>query len=239
MLKIKNLSVDFEEHPLLEDINLEVKKGETHAIIGEKNSGKSELAFVIMGVPNLEIKSGGIQYKKKIINNLPIEKRCNRGMYITFQVPPLIEGISNFDVMLNAIKFKNPEKNQKDIEQEYKELCTKLDLPDDHGKKNLNNELIPIFEQKKNILLNMIMLDPEFILVDEIDENLDDDEVKFVGEYIKKFLENPDKSAIIITQNKELLEILNPDCTHVMVKGTLQNQPTTEIYKRIVNDGNP
>lgn len=237
MLKIKNLTVILEDLRLLDDISLEVNAGELHAIIGPEKSGKSSLVHSILGNPNMSIKSGTLKFKKKSIIEKSIEERNNSGIFVSFQYPPNIDGISNFDLIKAILKSKKDKRTPNELELEYKSLCKKLGLSSNHGYKVVNHAIMSDTECKKNEILQMFLLDPEFVVFDEIDTDIESDELELFGNCIKEFLSDKSKAAIIITHNRELLDILNPTHVHIMVDGEIREHGSTELYKRILEDG--
>jgi Fe-S cluster assembly ATP-binding protein len=236
MLKIKELTVIFGDQILLENINLEVNKGEIHAIMGPANSGKSSLAHSILGNPNFTFKTGSITYGNHTILNNSIEKRNLNGIFVSFQMPPEIDGVSNFELTTAMLGAHKNEKTPNEFEKEYKNLCKKLGLSSDHGHKLINNITMTLAECKKNEILQMAFLNPKLIILDEIDEDLEKEEIEFLARYIKDFLSNKSKAAIIITRSQEFLDILEPTHVHIMVDGAIREHGTTELYKRIVED---
>ena len=239
MLKLKNLTISIGDHVILEDINLEVNPGEIHAVMGPKYSGKTDLAFSITGNPNFEIKEGSITYKKKSLTNKSIDQRNHLGIYTSFQHLPSINGVSNFELLLTALSYRNDGITLTEIESHYKELCKHLGLSSDHKNKAINDESMTLSECRKTELLHMTFLNPDLSIIDEIDEGVEDEELILVGNYLKEFHNDKEKSAIIITNNKDFLDILEPHYVHVMFEGRIQQSGTTELYKRIIKDGYP
>jgi Fe-S cluster assembly ATP-binding protein len=237
MLEIKNLTVKLGDEQILENINLQVKQGEIHAVMGPQFSSKSNLALSILGNPNFTFQEGSIFYKKKNISDQTIDKRSQLGMYVSFQNPPPISGISNFELITNAVSFHNKRKSSEKLVKEYKELCKKFGLPESHGDKIVNADLMAPDEAKKNELMQMTLINPDFIVLDEIDESVSAEQLTIIAEHIKNFLSGGKKAAIIITHSRTLLDILQPTHVHVMVKGSIVEQGLSDLYKRIVEDG--
>lgn len=237
MLKIKNLTAVLETLELLDNISLEVNEGELHTIIGPEKSGKSSLVHVILGNPTMSIKSGTLKYKKKSIIEKSIEDRSNAGIFVSFQYPPNIDGITNFDLVKSILKSKKDKRTPNELESQYKELCKKLSLSSDHGYKVVNHAIMSDTECRKNEMLHMLILDPEFIVLDEIDTGIEKDELELFASCIKEFLSDKTKAAIIVTHSRELLDALNPTHVHVMVDGEIREHGSTELYKRILEDG--
>ena len=237
MLTITNLNAVIQDTDLLEDINLIVNVGEIHAIMGPLHSGKTSLVHAIMGVPSILYTDGTINFKKKVINDKSIYARSIMGLFTSFQDPPLIDAVTNFELIQTILKAHKDKRTLSEIEKIYKELCTDLGLSSNHGHKLVSSESLTVTERKKNELLHMWLLDPDFIVLDEIDEGVEADEIECIANNINSFLLKKGKAAIIVTHNKKLLDILNPDFVHVMVDGSICESGSTDLYKRIVEDG--
>lgn len=237
MLKIKNLTAVFDDLQLLDDINLEINEGELHTIIGPEKSGKSSLAHTIMGNPKISIKDGSLTYRKKSILEKTIDARSSAGIFVSSQYPPSIDGISNFELVKSILKNRKDTRTPNDLEKEYKELCKKLGLSSNHGHKVVNHGIMSDTECKKNELLHMFLINPEFVVFDEIDTGIESDEFELFATCIKEFLSDKTKSAIVITHSRELLDALQPTNVHIMVAGEIRESGPTELYKRILEDG--
>jgi len=237
MLKIKKLTAVIDEENILDEITLEVNKGEIHAIIGPEGAGKTFLSHIILGNPNLTVKSGSLTFNKKSILEKSIEERNLLGIFSSFQYPPAMTGISNFAFLEHALTARKDKRTLNEVALEYKLLCKKLGLSSDHGKKDVNHMIMTPAECKKNELIHMLMLNPSLIVLDEIDAEVEEDEVELIGAVIKEFLSDGSKAAIIITRRHEILDILTPTRVHVMVAGEIKVSGPTELYKRIVTDG--
>lgn len=237
MLKIKNLKVSLGEIVILENINLNIKEGEIHALMGPKHSGKSDLAHVVIGDPSFNIDEGTISFKNKSLISKGINKISLLGIYVSFQHPPFISGLTNFDLVTASLSCRNDKRTLNDIEKQYRELCSKLGLSSDHKNKFVNDDSMSSLDHKKNELIQMFFLDPSFIIIDEFDKDTDDEEITLIGSFLKEYLRNNDKSAIIITQDHRLLDILNPNYVHILVNGLICESGNTNLYKRIIKDG--
>lgn len=237
MLKIKKLTAVIDEEHILDDINLEVNKGEIHAIIGPANAGKTFLSHVILGNPNLIIKNGTITFNKKSILEKSINERSLLGIFSSFQFPPVMEGISNFEFLKYVFKSRKDKRTLNEFEFEYKQLCKKLGLSSDHGKKTVNHEIMTAAECKKNEILHMLLLDPDLIVLDEIDEGVEPEELEIIAAAINEVAATNKKGIVIMTRSHELLDSVTPTHVHVMVNGGIVATGPTELYKRIIHDG--
>lgn len=237
MLRIKKLTVIINDDNLLDSIDLNVKKGEVHALIGPPNSGKTSVSRLILGDPLLTFKDGSITFKRKSIAEASISDRSRLGIFTSFQYPPVIDGLSNFKLMMETLKERGDTRTRNDVVSQYKEFCKTLGLSSNHGHKSVNEEDMSLSECKKNEVLQMFMLDPEFVVLDEIDVDVEIDELEPLAVQIKNFLSRKDKASIVITNNRVLLDILQPTHVHVIVGGVIRASGSTELYKRIIDDG--
>jgi Fe-S cluster assembly ATP-binding protein len=237
MLKLKNVSVNLDTTEVLKNINLTVNPGEIHAIMGPKRSGKSTLAHIIQGNPFITIADGTIQYKGKTINKLPAHKRSQQGIFTSFQYPPDIEGMTNLD-MVRTI-FENSSKKQltSELEVAYRSLLHNIKLDEQFLEDPVNTQIRDREDHKKGEILQMIMLQPDVVVLDEIDLDVSDEGVEIIARMVKNYFESGSKALIIITNNHNLLNLLTPNYVHILVNGEIREQGTTELYKRIIEDG--
>jgi len=233
MLKIKKISAVSEHQPLLTDINLEIKPGEIHALMGPKHSGKSALAHVITGHPSIQVVDGDISWKRKNLKSLEADEVFKSGIFISFQVPPEFDSITNWELTKEV--FSNEDIS--DLALKYTAYCELLDLGNMHGDKCPNIGGATISQAKRNELLYMLLQNPELVILDEIDEGLTEKEVVLVGLILKDFLTSKKKSCLVITHNQTLLTILDPTHVHVMVAGEIKVSGDAELYTRIIEDG--
>lgn len=236
MLKITNLNINVEEITILEDINLEIKEGEVHAIMGPNGAGKSSLANVIAGNPEYTVTGGKMNFKRRILNTMLPEERSRMGIYMTFQDPPEIDGISNLQLMRDVLRSRGDKRTSSDIITDYKQLVQKFDLGGDWGKREFNYGASG-GEKKKNEIIQMQLLDPSLLILDEIDSGLDIDAVKTISQDIKEFLTKPGKAALIITHQPRILETIKPTHVHIIVDGKIVKSGDRRIIKGIIENG--
>lgn len=234
MITIKNLTVTSNGDSLISDINMSIHEGEIHAVMGQKFAGKSALAHAITGHPSLTIKKGGIYFNSLKINHLATEDRMARGIYISFQAPSDFEDLSNWELF--QIFLKNDKSSLNDRRLKYSAYCDLLGLEENHGDLLINDSEMSISQFKKNELLYMMFKDPEFIILDEIDDGLDQEDVVKIGTILREYFRINQKTCLIITRNQDLLDIIKPTHVHVMSDGKIVMSGGPDLYKRIVED---
>lgn len=236
LLRIENLSAGVEEKQILKNINLKINYGEVHVIMGPNGSGKSTLANVIMDNPVYNVTSGKIFLDGEDITDLTTDKRANKGLFMSFQTPEEVPGISveNFirtakslkeDKTISILKFK------KEIKKEMEEL--KMDSS--YAERYLNVGFSG-GEKKKNEILQMLMLKPKLAILDETDSGLDVDATRIVSSGIEKYL-NEDNAVLIITHHKELIDNIKPDFVHVVLDGEIVKEGDASLIDKIEKEG--
>lgn len=206
ILKIKNLKVKGDGKEILRGINLRMKKGETQALLGPNTSGKSTLAQVILGNPKYKVTQGKIFFKKKDITKLAPEKRVRLGMVLAWQSPPAIKGVK-LSQLLEKLSRKKVKNEKLDIDSNLLEREVNLDFSG--GEKKLSE------------LLQVLSLNPKFVIFDEIDSGLDLKRVEKVAKIIKKELIDKNIPILLITHSGRILNFLKPDITNVMLDGKI------------------
>ena len=239
MLKIKNVSAGSDTTQILNNINLEVKAGEIHAIMGPSASGKSALAHLIQGNPFVSVTDGTIQYQKKNITKLPAHKRSHLGIFTTFQDPVEIDGITNIELFRTLFRSRTGQEITSEVEEAYRDLLISLRLDTGFLQDFVNTTSGPNTDCKKGELLQMLILQPELVILDEIDDGLTEESIELVALMIKNYLEDKSRALIVITNNTKFLDQLTPDYVHILVEGQIREHGTTELYKRIIEDGHP
>ncbi len=224
MLTIKNLHARVEGKEILKGINLEVKAGEVHAIMGPNGSGKSTLAQVLAGRNSYEITQGSVTYKGKNLLSLPPEERAREGIFLAFQYPVEIPGVSNTNFLkaaVNAVRKHRgqPELDAMDFLTLLKEKAKLVALDKDLLNRALN-EGFSGGEKKRNEILQMAVLDPALAILDETDSGLDIDALRVVASGVNA-LRNPQRSMIVVTHYQRLLDYIVPDVVHVLYQGKI------------------
>jgi Fe-S cluster assembly ATP-binding protein len=235
MLTINNLSAQSQSQDLIKNINLEIREGETHVIMGPKNSGKSALAHSIFGHPSIEITDGDIIWNSQRINDIPTDQKAGLGIFIGFQLPPQIEKITNFDLIKEIYADRYP--STTDIEIRYRTYCEILNLSPDQDSIYSTYNDAALSQLKRNELIHMLMSDVKLAIIDEVDQDLTEKDIILAGSVLKNFVNQENRMCLVITNNDTLLKILTPTHVHVMVDGEIKMSGSAELCERIVKDG--
>ena len=224
MLKIKNLKAGIEETKILKGIDLEINAGEIHAIMGPNGSGKSTLSSVIAGDENYEVESGSIMLNGEDLLEMDPDERAHKGVFLSFQYPVEIPGISVSNFMKAAINEKRKNLGQdpisaKDLLHKMKEKMELLNMQKGYLSRNMN-EGFSGGEKKRNEIFQMAMLEPKLSILDETDSGLDIDALKVVANGVNK-LKTKENATIIITHYQRLLNYIVPDFVHVLHDGKI------------------
>ena len=240
MIKIKKLKVSVEEKDILKEINLEIPKGEVHAIMGRNGSGKSTLANALAGNEKFEVKSGSIYMNDVDITEMSAENRALSGIFVCFQYPVAIPGVSMAYFLRAAINahFEHQGKEEMDAVEflnKSKKILSELNLDDSFLKRSINDGFSG-GEKKKSEILQLLSLNPKFAILDETDSGLDIDALKTVADGVNKF-KSKDNSTLIITHYERLLEYIKPDVVHVMVDGKIKKSGDMRLAQEVEKKG--
>ncbi|MGM9834960.1 MAG: Fe-S cluster assembly ATPase SufC [Bacilli bacterium] len=237
MLKIDNLTVEVEKKEILKDFSLEIKDGEIHALLGPNGIGKSTICKTLLHDPNYTIKKGNIIYQNQDLNLLSTTEIARLGINMINQSPIAIEGVTNAEMLRTALSEKNNERV--DIfafNKKLENICAKLEIPKSFIHRNINDGMSG-GERKKNELLHLWMLEPSFVILDEIDSGLDVDALKIVANSLKEYHSATNCSMLIVTHNSKLLEILKPDYVHILDNKHIIKTGDMTLAKEIENLG--
>ena len=240
MIKIKKLKVSVEEKDILKGINLEIPKGEVHAIMGRNGSGKSTLANALAGNEKFEVKSGSIYMNDVDITEMSAENRALSGIFVCFQYPVAIPGVSMAYFLRAAINahFEHQGKEEMDAVEflnKSKKILSELNLDDSFLKRSINDGFSG-GEKKKSEILQLLSLNPKFAILDETDSGLDIDALKTVADGVNKF-NSKDNSTLIITHYERLLEYIKPDVVHVMIDGKIKKSGEMSLAQEVEKKG--
>lgn len=240
LLEIKDLQVSINENQVLKNLNLTINKGEIHAIMGPNGSGKSTFSKVVAGHPSYSILNGDILFKGCSILDLEPEERSHLGIFLAFQYPIEIPGVSNEDFLRIAYNAKQKFYNKPEVDPiEFLTIINeklKLVNMSTHFLTRNVNEGFSGGEKKRNEILQMILLDSELSILDETDSGLDIDALKIISNGINKFM-NPNKSIILITHYQRLLDYINPTYVHVMQNGKIVKTGSAKLAQELETKG--
>ena len=240
MLKIDNLHASVEDKAILRGINLEVKAGEVHAIMGPNGSGKSTLASVIAGKEEYEVDGGEIILDGENIDELAAEERAHKGIFLSFQYPVEIPGVSVTNFMKTAINETRKARGledmpAKDMLKMIREKSELLEIDRKFLSRSLN-EGFSGGEKKRNEIFQMAMLEPKLAILDETDSGLDIDALRIVANGVNK-LKSKDNAVVVITHYQRLLDYIVPDYVHVLYNGRIVKSGTKELAKELEEKG--
>ena len=240
MLEVKNLHANIGEKEILKGINLTIKAGETHAILGPNGSGKSTLSAVLVGNPLFEVTEGTATFNGKDLLAMKPEDRSHEGLFLSFQYPVEIPGVSMTNFMKTAINEKRKYEGKEPISGSdfiklMKEKRKIVELDAKLANRSVN-EGFSGGEKKRNEIFQMAMLEPKLSILDETDSGLDVDALRIVAEGVNK-LKTSATSTIVITHYQRLLDILKPDVVHVLYKGRIVRTGGPELAKEIEEKG--
>jgi Fe-S cluster assembly ATP-binding protein len=224
MLVIKDLYVSVDNIPIIKGLNLVVQEGEIHAIMGPNGAGKSTLAKILAGHPSYDVTGGEIWFKGQNILELDPDERAHLGLFMSFQYPVEIHGVSNMQflrIATNANRKANglPEYSEEDFEKLLDEKMAMMEIRPEFKERNLN-EGFSGGEKKRNEILQMAVLDPALAILDETDSGLDIDALKVVAKGVNSLM-TPQRGLILITHYQRLLDYIHPHFVHVMVDGKI------------------
>ncbi|MGB3167787.1 MAG: Fe-S cluster assembly ATPase SufC [Alteraurantiacibacter sp.] len=241
MLKIENLSAGIDGKQILDGLSLEVNAGEIHAIMGPNGAGKSTLAYVLGGRPGYEVTGGSVTFKGENLLDMEPHERAAAGMFLGFQYPVEIPGVSNVQFLREALNSQRRARGEEPLSggeflKLAKEKAALLKLDMEMLKRNVNVGFSG-GEKKRNEMVQMGILDPAFAVLDETDSGLDIDALKVVGEGINAIMRQPEKGVLLITHYQRLLDYVQPDFVHILSKGRIVKTGDAELAKQLESEG--
>ena len=240
MLKIEDLHVEVDGKPILKGIDLELEAGQVHAIMGPNGSGKSTLSYVLAGRDGYEVTKGRVLYKGQDLLEMAPEIRAAEGLFLGFQYPVAIPGVSNIYFLkaaLNAIRKHRGEDQLDAIDfmKLSKEKAALVQLPDELTKRSVNDGFSG-GEKKRNEIFQMAVLEPSLAVLDETDSGLDIDALKVVAEGVNS-LRGPERAMLVITHYQRLLDYIVPDVVHVLIDGRIVRTGDKNLAKKLEKEG--
>ena len=240
MLKIKNIHAKIEDKGILNGIDLEIKAGEIHAIMGPNGSGKSTLASVITGKEEYEVTDGQILFENEDLEEVSPEERAHKGIFMSFQYPIEIPGITTTNFIKTAINETRKARGEndmpaKDMLKMLREKCDLLDIDQKFLSRSINDGFSG-GEKKRNEIFQMAMLEPKLAILDETDSGLDIDALKIVANGVNK-LKSKDNAVVVITHYQRLLDYIVPDYVHVLFDGKIVKSGTKDLAHQLEEKG--
>jgi Fe-S cluster assembly ATP-binding protein len=240
MLQIEDLHVEVDGKPILKGIDLSIDAGEVHAIMGPNGSGKSTLAYVLAGRDGYRVTEGRVLYKGQDLLQMPPERRAAEGIFLGFQYPVAIPGVSNIYFLKAAINAIRKHRGQEpldaiDFMKLAKEKAALVQLPDELTRRAVN-EGFSGGEKKRNEIFQMAMLEPSLAVLDETDSGLDIDALKIVAQGVNA-LRSPERSMLVITHYQRLLDHIVPDVVHVLIDGRIVQTGDKDLAKQLEKQG--
>lgn len=238
-LEIKDLHVSVEDKEILKGINLTVKSGEFHAVMGPNGTGKSTLAAAIMGHPKYEVTKGSITLNGEDVLEMEVDERARAGLFLAMQYPSEVTGVTTSEFLRTAINARREEGNEISLMSFIKEMDKALDELeiDKNMAQRYLNEGFSGGEKKRNEILQLMMLKPGIAVLDEIDSGLDIDALRIVAEAVNKVREETNLGTIIITHYQRLLNHIKPDFVHVIMQGKIVKSGGPELAERLEAEG--
>ena len=237
-LTISDLHVEIAGKEILKGVNLTLKTGEIHAIMGPNGTGKSTLSESIMGNPAYKVTRGSVKLDGQELLGLPVDERARAGLFLAMQYPAEIPGVTNAEFIRGALNARRPENDPISVREFLPELYEKmefLDMKPEMAKRYLNHGFSG-GEKKRNEILQMMMIKPKFAILDEIDSGLDIDALKVVSKGVNE-LRGPDFGTLMITHYQRLLDYVIPDKVHVMMGGRVVAEGGPDLAKRLEKEG--
>ena len=237
-LEIKNLHVEVDGKEILRGVNLTVSKGEIVALMGPNGAGKSSLGYAIMGHPSYKITAGEIIFKGENVTKLPTNERANRGIFLSFQYPSEVPGVSMANFLRTAVNSGRDKKNPVPVGEFVKQLkeTMKMLKIDESFMHRYLNEGFSGGEKKRAEILQMAMLKPQMAILDETDSGLDVDSLKVVAEGINSLM-NPELGVLLITHYQRILNYLKPNKVYIMMAGKVAASGGEELVQQIESQG--
>ncbi|GAM14355.1 MULTISPECIES: Fe-S cluster assembly ATPase SufC [Bacillaceae] len=238
VLSIKDLQVEIEGKQILKGVDIEVKGGEIHAIMGPNGTGKSTLSSSIMGHPKYEVTNGTITLDGEDVLEMEVDERARAGLFLAMQYPSEISGVTNADFLRSALNSRLGEGNEISLMKFIRKMDKQMEFLEmdlDMAQRYLN-EGFSGGEKKRNEILQLMMLEPKIAILDEIDSGLDIDALKVVSKGINQ-MRGEDFGCLIITHYQRLLDYITPDYVHVMMQGRIVKSGGPELAQRLEAEG--
>ncbi|RAJ96486.1 Fe-S cluster assembly ATPase SufC [Aliidiomarina maris] len=240
MLTIKDLRASVEGKEILKGLNLDIKPGEVHAIMGPNGAGKSTLGYVLSGRDGYEVSGGQVELNGENVLEMEVEERAQAGLFLAFQYPVEIPGVSNMEFMKESVNAVRKERGEESLSaaeflKKAKEACKQVNLPLDFLKRGVN-EGFSGGEKKRNEIMQMILLEPSICILDESDSGLDVDALQVVANGVNSQRDGK-RSFIVVTHYQRLLDYIEPDFVHILADGKIVKSGDASLAKEVEKTG--
>lgn len=240
MLKISNLHASVEEKTIIKGLDLEIGPGEVHAIMGPNGAGKSTLGYVLSGRDGYEVSDGTVELNGKDLLDLDVEERAREGLFLAFQYPVEIPGVSNMEFMKESVNAMREQRGEEPLTaaeflKKAKEACKQVQLPLDFLKRGVN-EGFSGGEKKRNEIMQMILLEPSLCILDESDSGLDVDALQVVADGVNSQRDG-ERSFIVVTHYQRLLDYIKPDFVHILADGKIVKSGDASLALEVEKSG--
>jgi Fe-S cluster assembly ATP-binding protein len=236
ILEVKDLCVEIEGKKILDNFNFKLEKGKVYALMGQNGSGKSTLANVLVGNPKYKISSGKIFLDREDITDLPVDKKAKKGIFMSFQAPQEISGVAIYDFLRTAYNSVNEKKiSISEFDKLIEEKCKLLGVDEEFVLRYLNQGFSG-GEKKKSEILQLLVINPKIIILDETDSGLDIDALRTISESVN-LLKKEDKIILIISHYKRIFNLIHPDKVFVMSKGKIRLEGEKDLIDEIEEKG--
>lgn len=236
MVKVKNYSVKVDDKEILSDMSLEISKGEVVALMGPNGSGKSSLASSLIGHPRYEVTSGKVYFKGEDITLMSMDERSQKGIMMAFQYPASIPGVTVRELLLSALRQRGEKKSALELKNEVEKIAEEMGVDKNLLSRGINEDFSG-GEKKKFEILQMKVLKPEFLILDEIDSGLDVDALKMIAKAVNDEVKTRKMTVLVITHYQRLLKYLRPDRVVLLKKGKIVEEGGEELVKKIEKQG--
>ncbi|MBP6869671.1 Fe-S cluster assembly ATPase SufC [Candidatus Babeliales bacterium] len=237
MLSLKNMTVSVDKKKVVQNLSLDIASGSIHAIMGQNGSGKSSLAHSLMGLPAYELTSGSVIFKGQDLVDISIQDRSKLGIFLAFQQPISIPGVTVFQFLKEIYSASGQQLSAQEFQDYVQQVCTQVGLDQSFLYRGLHDNFSG-GEKKRLEIVQMLLLKPDLIILDEIDSGLDVDALRSIGTCITQYLQaHKNASCIVITHYRRILDYIEPTFVHIMYDGTIVHSGDVQLAEQVEQKG--